>query len=171
MRATGRRMLLIVCSLSLVDGGTGLAGETAASAATEALRVEEIGLQRIDAKDAVTILRAIAGLREIEVVDARTVRIQSPPEKLLVARKVLELAEGARGSDLEVARYEVGDGTHVAAVALRHASGNEVMGALRTLGIARIAVLDEPPTVVVRDSAEQVQAALQAILARDRTAP
>lgn len=174
------RRLLTVCSLCLAGAGAGgaaiaqgpaSAAPGAAAPAAEVLQTEEIRLQRIDAKDAVTIVRAMAGIREIEVVDGQTIRVQSSPEKVLLARKVLELAEAGKGAEPKVARYEVGDGTHVAAVALQQAGGHELMGSLRTLGIRRMAFVESPPTVLVRDSAEQVQAALQLILAWDQAAP
>ena len=182
MLDASRRRLLTACSLCWAGVGAGVAGgalaEGPASAATgaaapaaEVLQTEEIRLQRIDAKGAVTIVRAMAGIRDVEIVDGQTIRIQSSPEKVLLARKVLELAEASEGGEPEVAKYEVGDGTHVAAVALQHAAGHELMVSLRTLGIRSMAFVDSPPIVLVRDSAEQVQAALQLILAWDHAAP
>lgn len=181
MLDTSCRRLLTVCSLWLAGAGAGggvvigeghatVAPGTAAPAA-EVLQTEEIRLRRIDAEDARTIVRAMAGIREVEIVDGQTIRLRSSAERVLLARKVLELAEASEGGEPEVAKYEVGDGTHVAAVALQHAAGHELMVSLRTLGIRRIAVVESPPTVLVRDSAEQVQAALQLILAKDQAAP
>lgn len=59
----------------------------------------------------------------------------------------------------------------VARAILRHASSRDVMIALRSLGISRMATVGEPSTVIVRDSAEQVALAMDRIRLLDRDVP
>ncbi len=162
MHKLNRWKMLALCALFL--------GSTATAKAEEA-RSEEIKLQRIEAKNALTMVRTLAGTTRVQIADEHTLRIQDSSEKVLLARKIIEMLDGAGCAADAGARFEVGDGTIVACKALRHTSGNEVMAALRTLAIRRIAVVREPPTVLVRDNAEQVEAALALIRELDREAP
>lgn len=165
MHKRNRWMLLTLCGAFLFS--------TAAAAAetAEAAAGEEIKLQRIEAKDALTMVRTLAGTGRVQIADAYALRIQDTPEKVLLARKIVALVEGTECATDAGARYEVGDGTTVACRALRHTSGNEVMAALRTLAIRRIGLVRAPPLVLVRDRAEKLDAALAKIRELDRAAP
>ncbi len=162
MSKVDRWMLLTFCGALLFSS---------AAVAAEGASGEEIKLQRIEAKDALTMVRTLAGTGRVQIADAHALRIQDTPEKILLARKIIELVEGPGCAAEAGARYEVGDGTIVACRALRHTSGNEVMAALRTLAIRRIGVVRAPPTVLVRDRPDKLEAALAKIRELDREAP
>lgn len=161
MHKANRWMLLTLLGVLLVSS---------ARATPEEARSEQIQLQSVEARNVLTMVRTIAGTTRVQIADERTLRIESTPETVRLARKVIELTEGAKAAAGGV-KYEVGDGTVVACIALRHASGNAVMAALRTLPLRRIAVVREPPTALVRASAEKVEAALAKIREVDREAP
>lgn len=162
MHKANRWIFLTLCGLSLVGS---------ARATSEAVRIEEIKLQRTEAKNVLTMVRTLAGTTRVQIADERTLRIESTPDKVRLARKVIELTEGAQAAAESGVQYEVGDGSIVACVALRHASGDAVMAGLRTLSIRRIAVVREPLTALVRGNAEQVKAALAKIRDLDREPP
>lgn len=162
MRQRLPAILLITGGLLLAHGLT---------AATAGMHTEEIRLQRLEAKGALTVLRSIADAKQLEVVDAKTLRIQDSAARILLARQVLELVERADDPANRVASFDAGDGTTVARVVLRHADSGDVLTAVRNQGVDRIAVLDGLATVVLRDNAEKVKAALERVRMLDGEVP
>ncbi len=135
MHKVSRRTLLTLLVLASVVAATAAAAPMALP--SDEARGEEIKLLRLDAKGAVVLLRSIAGVKEVEIVDDKTLRVQGTPDRVLLARKILELTEATGGTADAEGRYDVGDGTIVACAALRESSRNELMTALRELGISK----------------------------------
>ena len=171
MHKVSRWTLLTLCSGILASAVAATAAAAPTALAADEARGEEIKLLRLDAKGAVVLLRSIAGVKEVEIVDDKTLRVQGTPDRVHLARKILELTEATGGTADAEGRYDVGDGTIVACAALRESSRNELMTALRELGIGKIAVVNEPPAILVRDSEAQVTAALELIRAKVPAAP
>lgn len=169
MHRVSRRMLLTLLVLASVVAATAAAAPMALP--SDEARGEKIQLLRLEAKGAMVLLRSIAGVKEVEIVDDKTLRVQGTPDRVLLARKIVELTEATGGTVDAEGRFDVGDGTIVACAALRESSRNELMTALRELGIRNIAVVNEPPTILVRDSEAQVTAALKLIRAKEPAAP
>lgn len=152
--------------LSVVGALLGLGGVTSAAVAASA----EIRLHQVSSRDGLVVVRAIAGTDDIEVLDEETLRVEDAPERLRLAETVLEMIDPPPEQPRQVRRHEAGDGSVVLSAPLRDASPRDVMSALRSeLRIRRVAVMEEPPTIVVRDSDEQVEAALKLVRRLDGT--
>ncbi len=158
------RRMIVLAAAGIFVCGTAVAGE---EKRTEVLRIE-----RVAAKQAVVALRVMVGAGEIEVVDPHTLSVHDTPEKLLLARKIAELLDRSDSAANAVTIYEVGDGTTVASIVVRYASPARAMRMLmREIGIRKVATVEETSTVLVRDSAEQVEKALKLIRDFDIQAP
>ena len=135
--------------------------------AGEQTETAEFRVQRVKAWDGVGVLRAIIGVGGLEVVDERTIRMQGSPENSVLARRVVDMMDGV-DAITDVTVHEVGDDTVLASVLLRHASIKDVMTALRAeLQIKRLAAIQKPPLILVRDSPKQIEAALALISAME----
>jgi hypothetical protein len=133
-----------------------------ARAADEATQELTFHLTQIAARDAATLLRTIAGTKNISGVDDSTIVIRDTPENLDLATAVVGMADTSGATSPE-GRLAVSDDTVIASVALEHASARDVMLALRTqVQIARIATLGEKK-VFLRDTDSQITAALKVI--------
>lgn len=152
----GRRRILGIAGSCLL-----LAVAAAADDASETKVTAELQVERIEAKSAIVALRAIAGIREIEVRDLHTLSIHDTPAKLLLARQVLELVDYSK-TPIHLQRVrELDDGTTLASYALREAPAREAMRMLMgKIGIRQVAAIEDNETVLFRDTAEQVKAAL-----------
>ncbi|HET9766892.1 MAG TPA: hypothetical protein VFS60_08590 [Thermoanaerobaculia bacterium] len=138
----------------------------APATADQATETAEITLHQLDAPGALTLLRTIANTRGLglKLVDERTVRVTDSPELVALAKSVVDLAENPSDLAGEVTTLAVPDGSVIAAVHVEHAALKDVGTALRTeVSISRMAFNDTLSTVVVRDTPEQVQAALDVI--------
>ena len=123
-----------------------------------------MNLERLKAKDGAIMLRAIAGVRRLDIVDEQTIRITDSAEAVQLARTVLAMAELPNVVAEEIPTRSVSDGSVIASVQLQRTSPPEVLRALRQeAGIRRIATNIEPSTVIVRDEPDKVVAALDLI--------
>lgn len=119
-------------------------------------------LKHATSPDAATVLRTIAGVKNLQVADDHTLTVRDTPEKLELAAAVVKMLD-ANDDTAGTAPLSAGDGSVIAAVALNRASSQEVMAALREeLQIARIATVGER-RVFLRDTDSQIQAALKVI--------
>jgi type II secretory pathway component GspD/PulD (secretin) len=124
----------------------------------------EIALHQLEARGALTLLRTIANTRGLKLIDDRTVAVTDSPEVVALAKSVVDLAENPSELAGEVTTHTAPDGSVIASVRLQHAALTDVGKALRTeVSISRMAFNDAMSTVVVRDTPEQVQAALDVI--------
>ncbi|MEO8195265.1 MAG: hypothetical protein ABI689_00940 [Thermoanaerobaculia bacterium] len=167
MPETRRAMLGIACSWILCASAVAATDEKRDEMRTEELRVERIGAQ-----DALLAVRTIAGVREIEVHDLHTLSIHDLPDKLLLARWVVELLDHPRSvSRLHGAR-KVDEETMIASFALRQTSARDAMRLLMSrIAIRKVAAVEANETVVFRDTREQGKAAFDLLDEFDRTAP
>lgn len=158
------RRIVALAAAGIFVCGSAVAGEEK--------RTEEIRIERVAAKQALVALRVMAGAGEIEVVDPHTLSVHDTPEKLLLARKIAEMLDRPDSTANPFAVYDVGDGTTVASIVVRYASPARAMRMLMSeIGIRKVASVEEISTVLVRDSAEQVEKAIELIRDFDRQAP
>ena len=152
--------LVIACAACLV--GT-------AHAADEPAQDQTFHLENIEAKDAFTVLRSIADTRKLSDVDEHTIVVRDTPENLALVSEVLRMADSA--GDTAEESLPVSDGTVITAVALRHASAQDVLTTVRKeVRIRRIATVGEA-RVLLRDTEEKVQAALEVIRRLEGASP
>ena len=88
-----RRQVLVCFALLFALAGL-CAADPAPSSASEPLHFE---LEHIQAKDAVTVLRSIVGLKHIEAVNEREIEITKAAEYAETIRAVVELVDVAPG--------------------------------------------------------------------------
>lgn len=165
MRRPPSLTLCLAILVSLVSlGASGASDQGAAGAA-------EFTLQHIRAADAATALRTIADARRIEVVSDHALRIQGTPEGLQLAEQVLALVDS--GTDSALTAFTVpSDQSRVSAFRLERSTAAEALKALRTVvGIAKVAVHQDPALVIVRDTPEQVEAARALIEILEKACP
>ena len=156
-------------ALSILVAVALLAAPAAADQPTAATETAEISLQQLDAASALTLLRTIADTRGPKMVDERTVAITDSPEVVALARSVVDLAEHPSEAAGEIATHAAADGSVIAAVRLQHASMPDVARMLRTeVKIHKAAYNEALSTVVVRDTPEQVEAAITLIRRLDQ---
>jgi hypothetical protein len=106
----------------------------------------------------------LAGARGAEVLGERSVRVTGDADSVAVAKLVIDVAEHPSVVMGEIPTRTLADGSVLASVRLEHASVVDVMWALRKeVEIRRIAVNSKLSTVVVRDTAAQVESALAVI--------
>lgn len=134
-----------------------------------ATETAEIALHQLEAPGALTLLRTIADTRGLKLVDERTVRVTDSPEVVALAKAVVDLAENPSDLAGEVTTLAAPDGSAIAAVRVQHAALADVGTALRVeVKIRKMAFDEALSTIVVRDTPEQVQAALDAIRRLDQ---
>lgn len=129
----------------------------------EVVTAAELKLQTVPARDAVTVLRALAGVRDLEIVDEHTLASTDGADVVAVATAVLESIEHPSSVGVEIPTRKLGDGSALASVRLERAAPSEVLSALRKLRIAHLAVLSQPAVVALRDTPEKMQLALDAV--------
>ena len=123
----------------------------------------KVTLEQLKGPDAATILRSIAGVRGVDVVDDRTVQVTDEADTVELAKVVIGLAEHPSAVD-EVQMHSVSDGTSVVSVHLDKTPVHEVMAALRQkVAIKRVAGNDGMSSIILRDTPEQVEASLALI--------
>lgn len=133
---------------------------------TQGFRVE-----RVQAREAQLSLRTLAGAREIAIVDEHRIEVRDTPERLLHVRRIVELLDRAATVAEPSAGFEVGDGTVVASYALQHAQPNAASRMLMgEIGIRRVSTAGSIATVLVRDTPEQVEKAIDLLRAFDSAA-
>ena len=153
-------MIRIAGVAALVLSGIALT----AGFATEAPETATISLERLKANEAATILRTIAGVRGLEVVDEHTVRITDAAETVEIARTVVAMAEQPDEVAEEIPTRSVSDGSAIASVRLRRASPREALVALRReVGIRQVSTNTDLSGIIVRDAPDKVAAALDLI--------
>lgn len=154
---------IVVSSLVAV---TLLAAPAAADEPTATTETAEIALHQLEARGALTLLRTIANTRGpgLKLIDEHTVAVTDSAEVVALAKSVVELAENPSDLAGEVTTLAAPDGSVIAAVRLQHAALADVAKALRVeVSIKRFALNEALSTVVVRDTPEQVEAALDVI--------
>jgi hypothetical protein len=129
----------------------------------------ELRLQTLSAREAVPVLRSLAGLGDLEIVDERTLRTGAAAEAVAVAKAVIAALENPGDAAVVLRGEALPDGSALASVRLRRASTTEVMTALRRLRVTNLAASSRSATVAIRDTPGQVEAALQAIRALEAT--
>ena len=141
---------------------------TAALAADSAVTADLV-LEQLQPADALTAVRSLAGVRGVEVLDERRVRVTGDAESVAVAKVVIDVTEHPSAVADEIPTRTLADGSVIASVRLEHASVMDVMMALRKkVGVRKVVVSSTLSTVVVRDTAAQVESAL-AVLRRMET--
>jgi len=147
------------------------AAEEPTATTTETTETAAISLDRLSVAGALTMLRTVVDTRGLEPIDDHTVGITDAPEVVALARTVIDLAEHPSDLAGEVTTHTAADGSVIAAVRLQHALLPDVARALRVeVHIKKLAFEDALPTVVVRDTPEQVAAAI-ALMRRLDQAP
>ena len=136
----------------------------APAAADEPTETAEIALHQLKAPGALTLLRTIADTRGLKLIDERTVSVTDSPEVVALAKSVVDLAENPSDLAGEVTTLAAPDGSVIAAVRVQHATLADVGSTLRVeVKIRKMAFDEALSTIVVRDTPEQVQAALDTI--------
>lgn len=124
----------------------------------------DLVLERLRPADALTTVRSLAGVRGVEVLDERSVRVTGDAESVAVAKLVIDVAEHPSVVADEIPTHTLADGSVIASVRLEHTPVLDVMMALREeVGIRRIVADSALSTIVVRDTAAQVESALAVI--------
>jgi hypothetical protein len=124
----------------------------------------DLVLEQLQPADALTTVRSLAGARGAEVLGERSVRVTGDADSVAVAKLVIDVAEHPSVVMGEIPTRTLADGSVLASVRLEHVSVVDVMWALRKeVEIRRIAVNSKLSTVVVRDTAAQVESALAVI--------
>jgi hypothetical protein len=119
-------------------------------------------LNNVTSPEAATVLRTIAGVKNLEAADDHTITVRDTREKLELATAVVKMLD-TTDDTADTTPLTVSDGSVIVAVVLNRASSKDVMVALRQeLRIARIATAGEK-RVFLRDTDSQVQAALKVI--------
>lgn len=123
---------------------------------------QRFDLRGIEAKDAATLVRTIAGIRTLRIPDEKTLVIQGTADELALVTALLEMAE-TPGNASGAERLAVSDGSVVVGLLLERAAPEDVMRALRTeVKIARIAASADG-RMFLRDTEAQIDAALALI--------
>jgi hypothetical protein len=129
----------------------------------------EIVLADLDPPAVFTLLRTIVGSKRLAEVEEGTIQVTDTADRLALAEKVVEMVGAAGGDPPATVTYEVGDETVVAVVPVAHVPLREAMSALRRQQrIARIVTQETRSLLVLRDTREQIDAALELIATLDR---
>jgi len=119
-------------------------------------------LKHSTSPDAATVLRSIAGVKDLEFPGDHAITVRDTPARLELAAAVVKMLDAADDA-VETAPLSADDGSVIATVVLSRASAQEVMAALRReLHFARIAMAGGK-RILLRDTKSQVQAALTVI--------
>jgi hypothetical protein len=142
-----------------------LCGLTSISAlAADSTVTADLVLEQLRPADALTTVRSLAEVRGAEVLNEHSVRVTGDADSVAVAKLVIDLAEHPSVVAGEIPTRTLADGSVIASVRLKHASAVDVMMALRKeVGVRKIVAISTPSTVVVRDTAAQVESALAVI--------
>jgi len=136
---------------------------TAALAADSTVTADLV-LEQLQPADALTTVRSLAEVRGVEVLDEHSIRVTGDADRVAVAKLVIDIAEHPSVVADEIPTRTLADGSVIASVRLEHTSVMDVMMALRKkVGIRKVVVSSELSTVVVRDTAAQVESALAVI--------
>ena len=147
----------------LVLGGL-CAGPMAPALAAEEAVTADLSLERLQATDALVMLRSLTGSRGLQVVDEHTLKVTDSAATVELVKAVLDVAEHPSDSSDAAPTRELADGSVVVCVHLQHASVKDVAMALRKeMGVKRLAMEMELSTVMVRDTPERVDSALAVI--------
>lgn len=151
MRTFQALTLCLGLMLALPTSGGAAEPENAATA--------QFSLNHASASDAVVFVRAIAGVRQVDVLSDHELRIRDTPDRLEVAKQVVTLLDSPADSSLSTFTVP-NDQSVVAGFRLERTDPRDVMVALRTvLRIANVAAQQETRLVIVRDSLEQTDSA------------
>lgn len=154
MRRSRSLMALLALILSLPGSSAGQAGDSSA------VSTSEFQLKHAGARDMATILRTIAGTRQFEIPSERVIRITDTTEVLELSKQLVTALDSPAPGTVTL---PTGD-SQVVVFRLHHARPADAMKALRTvLQVSKIAVQQEPPVVIIRDTAEKNKSA-QALL-------
>ena len=118
-------------------------------------------LQHMTARDAATVVRTIAGIRELTAPDDRTIEVTATEGSIQLAAELLSALDAPKVEPSQT--FTTGDETVVSVIPLRNISPSEAMAALREIKIQRVSATGKPAVVVVRDTAEQVELAVEAL--------
>ena len=158
-----RRQVLVFTVLLVALAGV-CSADPAPSSAPE-MESLHFKLEYIQAKHAVTVLRSIVGLKNIEAVNEREIKITESAEYASTVRAVVEMIDVAPGQEPTMETLQVeSDQTVIARSMLPPSMVRETMMELRKqIGAKHVAAVENPPLVILRDSPERVQAAKQLI--------
>jgi hypothetical protein len=143
-------VLLLACGAWL--------GVAVHAAEEEAGQEATFELTGIEAKDAATLVRTIAGIRELRLPDEKTLVIQGTADDRALVTSLLDMA-AAPGGAASAERLPASDGSVVVAVLLERAAPADVMTALRQLRVARVVAMEDG-RMFLRDTEGQIEAAL-----------
>lgn len=132
------------------------------ASAQEASRFE---LQNVNARDAVTALRVIAGTKQAEVVGEKTLIVTDNEAGLRVVANVLRLYDVKTGVSPAVSSFEVVPGESVVTrIMLHNITAPEAMTALRReLSVKNVAASMSPSLILIRDTPEKCKASKKLI--------
>ena len=137
-----------------------LIGSATLFASEVALETKTFSLRQVAAPDALTLLRTIFDVKQLEAIDDATVTATAPADRLLVAAQILSLVDGPE----PVTQADtVADGSElvIAVAPLGGTSPGDAMRAMRELGVRKTVVVSVRDLVVIRDSEAQVKAELE----------
>lgn len=141
-----------------------LCGLTSTSALADSMVTTDLVLDQLQPADALTTVRSLAEVRGAEVLDERSIRVTGDAESVAVAKLVIDAAEHPSVAAGEIPTRTLADGSVIASVRLEQASVLDVMRALRKeVGVRKIVANSTLSTVMVRDTAAQVESALAVI--------
>ncbi|MEM1206616.1 MAG: hypothetical protein AAGN66_25500 [Acidobacteriota bacterium] len=163
------RSTLFHLLLAVAVAGTAVA-EAAPSASSE-FGTLLMDLEHVDSGDAMTVVRAIVGAKAVEAVGERGLKVTESSENLATARTVLELIDVEPGQEpAEETAHIESDQTVIARSILRSPIHREVMTALREqIRPQHVAIVQDPPLVILRDSPEKVRTSRALIASMQRT--
>lgn len=129
----------------------------------------DLDVHQVKPLDTLAIVKVISG-GKVTIVDEDTIRVSGTPENLEIASVVVELLDQPTDGE-QVTTRELPDGSHIARAVLSHASLEQVASELRAkVRIRQYGLEDGTKAVLVRDTKEQVQAALELIAAMEQEA-
>lgn len=161
----------VLVHLFLAIAVAGIAAAEAAAGSSPEVEMLHVELKNVNSREAVTVIRAIVGIETIETVDERNIKVTDSSEHLATVKAVVELVDVKPGQEpaVETIRVE-SDQTEIARSMLQSPIYREVMTALREqIQAKHIAVVQDPPLVILRDSPEKVQAAKRLIKSMQET--
>jgi type II secretory pathway component GspD/PulD (secretin) len=149
-----RLPLLIACALLLAAVTVCVADDVTQS--------QDFSLSSVKPKDALTVLRTIVGTKAVNIVEPRTVILRDTPDNLALAETLIKIMDSS-GEGYQHSFHKTSDGSVVLSVILEQASAKDVLTVLRTqLRIRRIATLGDT-RIILRDTEDQADAALDLI--------
>ncbi|MEM1177736.1 MAG: hypothetical protein AAGM22_05295 [Acidobacteriota bacterium] len=151
---------LVSLALAFTAVGTAVAEPSPSSPGAETAQIE---FQHISARDAMTALRSIVGLRSLQVVSDREIKADGSAEELALVRAVVGMVDVAKGQQPVMESLEVeSDRSMIARLMLQPAKAPEAMQILRKKVSAKhVAAMQNPELIVFRDSPEKIEAGLK----------